>query len=201
MPPCQVLHSGCRPGAPVANAPCTPVVARGIASVHSAVMNSERDEVACGSGGTDYSRPLIDAVLDAIPGWVDRTIRARVGAMSGIDANELDDVIVRVSTEMVRNVAGDLSRLLAEDAERQTRNPLQVLRSDAAIINDALVRLGVPEPRRDDFDRAAMPDDVHAIGPLTWRDLGDEVHEAGITWGAWKAATIMSRHTSEQTPS
>ena len=42
-----------------------------------------------------------------------------------------------------------------------------------------------------------MPDDVYAIGPLAWSDLGEEVHEAGITWGAWKAATVLVRRRAE----
>jgi hypothetical protein len=42
-----------------------------------------------------------------------------------------------------------------------------------------------------------MPDDMFALGPLTWRDLGDDVHDAGIEWGAWKAAMIISRRRDE----
>jgi len=32
---------------------------------------------------------------------------------------------------------------------------------------------------------------------LTWRDLGEEVHDAGISWGAWKAATILTRRRAD----
>ena len=39
---------------------------------------------------------------------------------------------------------------------------------------------------RDEFERTSLPDDVFGVGPLAWRDLGEEVHDAGITWGAWK---------------
>ena len=42
-----------------------------------------------------------------------------------------------------------------------------------------------------------MPDDVYAIGPLAWIDMGDDVHEAGISWGAWKAATVLTRRRAE----
>ena len=62
-----------------------------------------------------------------------------------------------------------------------------------------LAVLGVPEPQRDEFERSAMPDDTYALGPVAWIDLGQEVHDAGIEWGAWKAAVIISRRRQEQT--
>jgi hypothetical protein len=27
--------------------------------------------------------------------------------------------------------------------------------------------------------------------------MGDDVHEAGISWGAWKAATVLTRRRAE----
>ncbi len=90
-----------------------------------------------------------------------------------------------------------LSRLLATDVDEQRRNPLQVIRESTAPMNDVLRSFGVPEPHRDEFERRSMPTDVYAIGPLTWRDLGDDVHDAGIEWGAWKAATVLTRRRAE----
>jgi hypothetical protein len=42
-----------------------------------------------------------------------------------------------------------------------------------------------------------MPHDHYAVGPLTWKDLSEDVHDAGITWGAWKAATVLTRRRAE----
>jgi len=60
-----------------------------------------------------------------------------------------------------------------------------------------LIEAGIPPVRRDEFEVRSMPDDMFALGPLTWRDLGDDVHDAGIEWGAWKAAMIISRRRDE----
>lgn len=60
-----------------------------------------------------------------------------------------------------------------------------------------LQTFGAEPARRDEYEVRAMPHDVFSIGPLTWRDLGEEVHDAGISWGAWKAATILTRRRAD----
>ncbi|MEI8285987.1 MAG: hypothetical protein WCG15_01670, partial [Actinomycetes bacterium] len=79
----------------------------------------------------------------------------------------------------------------------QRSNPLQVLRLSTVAANELLKNTAVQTPTRDEFEVSAMPHDEYAIGPLTWLDLGESVHEAGITWGAWKAATVLTRRRAE----
>lgn len=94
-------------------------------------------------------------------------------------------------------VLGHLSRLLAADVDAQRENPLHVLRRGSRRIAVFLADVSVPAPSRDEFEERAMPDDVYGIGPLAWRDLGERVHEAGIEWGAWKAALVLTRRREE----
>jgi hypothetical protein len=102
-------------------------------------------------------------------------------------------VVGRVEHEIERA----LFQLLATDVDEQRQNPLHVLRSCVGPATELMQRYSVPMPMRDEFETRSMPHDVYAIGPLTWKDLGEEVHEAGITWGAWKAAAILTRRRAE----
>lgn len=94
-------------------------------------------------------------------------------------------------------VRTELGELLSADAEAQRVNPLQLLREASRFATPVLESMGAARPVRDEFESRAMPEDQWAVGPLAWIDLGDRVHEAGITWGAWKAATIISRHRGD----
>lgn len=95
------------------------------------------------------------------------------------------------------DVLADLSRLLATDVDDQRENPLHVLRRGSQRVAVFLAAESVPAPTRDEFEMRAMPDDTYGLGPLAWRDLGERVHEAGIEWGAWKAALVLTRRRDE----
>lgn len=136
-----------------------------------------------------YAEALFRAILSALPQW----LAQRLTQIAGEKELPLDDVI-RQTTELVSK---QLSALLTTDVDEQRENPLHVLRSCTSIATQALATAGVPQAHRDEFEQRAMPNDVYAIGPLTWRDLSEDVHEAGITWGAWKAATVLTRRRAE----
>lgn len=136
-----------------------------------------------------YSRDLLDAVLLAIPTWLTRKISELAPGVSLDTASIIDE-----TTEFVRE---RFVQLLLLDVDEQRLNPLHILRQSTQFATAALKESGVPPVARDDFDQKSMPDDVYAIGPLTWRDLSDKVHDAGITWGAWKAASVLTRRRAE----
>lgn len=150
------------------------------------------------SGARDYSAELLGAILGALPAWIDATIRRRTDPGSDHLASVLNGEIQRCTREMVEKIDTALTSLFALDVEHQRMNPLQVLRDAASIVGDCLSRLGAQPAVRDEFERASLPTDVYGVGPLTWRDLGEQVHEAGIAWGAWKAATVISRHRAKE---
>ena len=136
-----------------------------------------------------YSAALFEAVLAATPQWVQRRLHEIAPGVSF----DVDGIVTRVQSAL-RN---DLASLLRRDVDQQQENPLHVIRRCAETVRDDLEAVGVAHVQRDEFETRAMPNDVYAFGPLTWRDLSEEVHEAGISWGAWKAATILSRRRAE----
>ncbi len=144
-----------------------------------------------------YPQELFDAVMDAISGWVQGRIVEIATAEYGTCPETLLASLSEVGGATADIVANDLAQLLSTDVDAQKSNPLQVLRSSTSAATDALRKANVSAVRRDEFEVRAMPNDVYAIGPLTWRDLGEAVHEAGITWGAWKAAVVLSRRRDE----
>ncbi len=144
-----------------------------------------------------YPRDLYDAVVAAIPSWVSRRmleIASHGGVSAGADFMASVEEVVR---ETSQQISGDLLALLSTDVDKQRFIPLQVIREANVFANRALDAAGVPLPHRDEFDAQVMPHDTYAFGPLTWRDLSDEVHDAGISWGAWKAATVLTRRRAE----
>ena len=144
-----------------------------------------------------YSQALFDAVVHAVPEWICRRV-TEISLNSHYSAAEIvNRALPEIASQTTEYVAQELHRLLAQDVDVQRNNPLQILRNSVSFATDVLRSASISEARRDEFDTASMPNDVYAIGPLTWRDVSDEVHEAGITWGAWKAATILQRRRDE----
>ena len=144
-----------------------------------------------------YAQDLYLAVTRAIPHWI--TSRVQEIASMSIDetSKEFSSALAEVVQQTQSFVSEDLYSLLATDVDAQQSNPLHVLRTSTASATRLLQTSGVTPPRRDEYEVRAMPEDVFSIGPLTWRDLGEDVHEAGISWGAWKAATILMRRRAD----
>jgi hypothetical protein len=94
-------------------------------------------------------------------------------------------------------VGDEVAALLAMDVDAQRTNPLAVLRGAVRFPSGVLRDAGVPEVVRDGFAERSFPDDVYDLSPATWRDFGEDVHDAGIVWGAWKAQTVLRRRRAE----
>ena len=144
-----------------------------------------------------YSQALFDAVLGAIPVWIARRIHEIVQAAPSGDKDAVAAQLASVTQQTQEFVREHLQQLLSEDVDAQRSNPLHILRRSTAIATEVLQSAQIPPVHRDEFYKSALPDDVYAIGPHTWRDLSEEVHEVGITWGAWKAATVIQRRRAE----
>ena len=144
-----------------------------------------------GERGADV--PWVQDLLRAVDAAYAPWLRSRLRVVAGRDDASFDAVVDEASAW----VRTELAALLAADVEEQRANPLQLLRDAARFATPVLESLGVPAPERDEFESRAMPGDTYGIGPIAWMDLGEDVHEAGISWGAWKAATVISRHRAE----
>jgi hypothetical protein len=127
-----------------------------------------------------YCDALLDAVVLGIPAWA-------ATVSGGVDVGT-------AGAAMQAEVAGALGSLLDADVEAQRTNPLSILRQAAHHVTTALAAAGVPEVERDADARRLFPDDVYDLGPAAFADLGETVHDAGLTWGAAKAHLVLRRH-------
>ncbi len=135
----------------------------------------------------EHGQRLHRAIAGAIRPWLDAVTESRLPdtAISAQLAETLDGI----TTAVDRSIA----ELINADVEEPLSGPLERIRREVEPLNDALDRLGVPAPHRDVVDVQMRPADRHTLGPMTFRDLGENVHEAGITWGAAKAHLHLQR--------
>ena len=127
---------------------------------------------------------LADAVVAAVPGWVQRCVdRFAVG----LDASA-------AGAAAAAEVGPKLRALLTADVDDQRGNPLSIVR-DAVVHPTRVLRdAGVEAPHRLRFDEEHFPDDPYGLTPMTWRDVDESLHEPGIVWGATKAMAHRRRH-------
>jgi hypothetical protein len=144
-----------------------------------------------------YVQDLYVAVNNAVPAWISSRVSEIASSSCDVRSVEFTSALADVVEKTSQEVSKNLFSLLATDVDIQQSNPLHILRTSTTSATQMLQGLRVPEVQRDEYEVRAMPDDVFAIGPLTWRDLGEDVHEAGISWGAWKAATILTRRRAD----
>ncbi|MEY2959453.1 MAG: hypothetical protein RLZZ01_2021, partial [Actinomycetota bacterium] len=104
--------------------------------------------------------------------------------------------------DAVRRMLVELADLLRTDVDAQRTTPLSLFRAAVAGPNRWLLDQGVRPPGgeaspadRDLSER--FPDDPFGLGPATWSDIHPDLHEPGITWGAWKAMTVLRRRQDE----
>ena len=135
--------------------------------------------------------------MASVPQWIERvTLRACEG-----ETVDKRDAVRAVMSQLQTNtrafVQDQLGVLLSTDVDQQRTNPLEGLRASTRFATVALRNAGITAPTRDEFQQRLDPDDEYLLGPMSWMDLGEDVHEAGIEWGAWKAATVLTRRRAE----
>src|SRR5690606_36154013 len=85
-----------------------------------------------------------------------------------------------------------LTELLSQPFSQQRRGPLEVFQEAMRFPSDYLAAPQGPPPPRDPVAVSALPGDIYDLAPASTRDLGDEVWSIHLSWGAAKAAAIMS---------
>lgn len=133
-----------------------------------------------------YGETLQAAVRDALGSWLVAQVESRLGQPIPSDLNAAIDSIVA-------DADSRLDELVHADVDEPLSGPLARIRSAVMAINPLLDAAGVPHPHRDPFDAAREPDDIYQLGPVAFVDLGEEVHGAGIAWGAAKAYLHRAR--------
>lgn len=140
-----------------------------------------------------YATELADLAIDAIPDWVRRNVARIAEAWRPGLTDELHDETEEAARRALDEIGPRLRTLLARDVDEQRTGPLDVLRGLVPYPTAVLVAAGVPEVERDDHAVSVFPDDRYDLVPSAFADFGDEVHEAGLRWGAAKAHTVLSR--------
>jgi hypothetical protein len=129
-------------------------------------------------------RELVEGVVVALPGWVERCVERHTppAAGSGVVAAAL---IVTAADQAQDEGRAQLSAAVArEPGVDAGPAPLQVLRSLVRHPTTVLLALGVPAIARDPFERDAFPDDVYGLSPATWADIDPALQDPGLAWGA-----------------
>lgn len=133
-----------------------------------------------------YGADLHHAVSEAIRPWLRGSVAPLIPE---IDA-ALDDVLL----DIARNVEEAIRVLVDADVDAPLSGPLERIRQAVTPLNSALAERGAPQPQRNPLDVEMRPHDIYELGPMTFRDLSDDVHDAGIAWGAAKAHMHLRRN-------
>jgi len=132
----------------------------------------------------EYGAALADAIDSALDDWLTSVIEMREAA----DVVDVAGVIASVRAASIPR----LNELAAQDLDAQRTTPLEILRTSAAIVTAALTDAAVPEPDAIEF---GQPGDPYGVGPMAFADLGADVADAGLAWGAAKAHVHLQRRS------
>jgi hypothetical protein len=131
-----------------------------------------------------------------IPKWLERKMNEVLrhqGSTAVVSSQGVIDVAEFVSTTLLH----ELDKLLIADPDEQRANPLAVVRAALQVPTEFLLQAGAQPRARDEFLQRANPDDLFGLAPATWSDIDPRLHQPGLEWGAWKAATILMRRRQE----
>ena len=141
----------------------------------------------------EHGLALVRAVDESIISWLNH----KTSIILGTDALEKHGPeITAAISEVAANARESLTELALGDVDAPMSGPLERIRQAMGPVHAALDGAGAPRPSRDRLDSQMRPDDIYGLGPYTFLDLGESVHEAGITWGAAKAYVHTQRRRS-----
>jgi hypothetical protein len=137
---------------------------------------------------------LVACIEASIAEWVERAVEEVVTVSGGEISPALREAAVAAGREARRQIPRAVGEVVRRDPDEQRATPLQVLRGAARYPTDVLVSFAVPARRRDRDAEARFPADVYDLVPAAFADLGPDVGEAGLVWGAARARVHQARH-------
>jgi hypothetical protein len=144
---------------------------------------------------------LLLALTGVVEPWLQRILINTAAEQLGCRTQGLpDELVAEVMTAAKQHaveVLAKISDLLGTDVDAQRQNPLALLRTAAIGASSVLQHHGVSPVARDDFEVTAFPLDHYRVAPASWVDIDPSLQDPGITWGAWKAAHVLSRRRQE----
>ena len=133
----------------------------------------------------DYGQDLTAAVEVAFPAWMLR----RVVALRP----DLEAAAVAAAATATADLVTNLRELLAADVDEQRSTPMQLVRRATAAATGLLADAATPPVHRDPWSVEADPEDRYDLRIASWEELGPEVADAGLVWGAAKAHAHLRR--------
>ena len=142
----------------------------------------------------ERGRALAQAISDALPRWVERSVRRRLE-----DAGrEVGPEVMAAAAEAGERAAAEVGRavreLLERDVDQQGTTPLSLVRGAVRYPTAVLREAGLPPLERDEAQEALFPNDPYDLSPASFADIDPSVAEPGLVWGAAKAFVHMQRH-------
>lgn len=125
------------------------------------------------------SQTLMDLLVEVYPRHV-------LSRLTGVEVTGLDGAVAAGQSWL----ASELRDLLDRPFADQRRGPLEVFQEAMRFPTERLVGAGLVPRRRDPMAMTALPGDRYDLAPASSRDLGDEVWEAHLAWGAAKAEAL-----------
>jgi hypothetical protein len=141
----------------------------------------------------EHATRLSDAMVEALPGWIERSVLDRVASAGGPVDERARAAAADAGRRALDQVGPALRDLLGRDPDEQSTTPMTVARQAIGPAGDALRALGVPPVERDEFRRERFPYDPYDLTPSTFADIDPSLAEVGITWGAAKAYVHLQR--------
>jgi len=146
----------------------------------------------------EHATALADAVVAALPGWVERCV-VRILAAWRPGESPPADVMEQARAAGVRaaeDVGPRVRALLAADIDDQRSTPLALVRGAVRYPTEVLRTAGVAEVERDPMQVRLLPDDPYDLSPATFADIDPTLADAGMVWGAAKALAHRRRHAT-----
>jgi hypothetical protein len=142
-----------------------------------------------------HGTALADAVVHALPGWVERSVARLVRAWTGGEpAAEVLEAAQDAGRRAAVEVGADVRALVEADIDDQRTTPLSLLRAAVRYPTEVLQAAGVPPVERDAVQERLLPGDVYDLSPATFADVDPTLAEPGMLWGAAKALAHRRRH-------
>ncbi len=140
------------------------------------------------------AKALADAVEEALPRWVERSVRRRMADAGRTPDADVEAALASAGERAAAEVGAAVRILVFTDIDAQPTTPLSLLRGavryPAAVLRDA----GVPPVERDEVQERLFPDDVYDLTPASFADVDPALAEPGLAWGAAKAFLHIRRH-------
>jgi hypothetical protein len=143
-----------------------------------------------------HATALADAVVAALPGWVERSVARILAAwQDGPPASDVLAAAQEAGRRAAVEVGGEVRALLAADIDDQRSTPLALLRTAVRYPTEVLQAAGVPPVDRDPIQVRLLPSDLYDLSPASFADVDPALAEPGLVWGAAKAFAHRRRHS------